>query len=407
MEKPIILVVGTRPDALKLIPVFKKLRQYGVPTLLCATNQHSTLLDQVLTLLDVQPDISLQVMKENQRLDYLTTAVLEKTTEFFIATKPRLVIVQGDTTSSFAAALAAYYLKIPIAHIEAGLRTNDIYSPFPEEINRVFISKVSSLHFAPTPLNVLNLTNDGVPQSHIFCVGNTIVDTLFHIRQKIKNGSIDIDQNIKNIVTLCAKENKKLVLLTTHRRESFSGGVSNILKAVVTCANKHPNLLFFFPTHPNPLVQKAIALSGISECPNVICSQPVPYQDLVYLLLSAGLVLTDSGGIQEEAVSMGKPVFILRDTTERIEAIWDGCGKLLGTNYQNIIDAIEDWYKETSKKKFSQRFTYGEGNASQRIIDVLLHMSGTFVLDTIDTTQKPHPLPVTTKQKYSSKGGSF
>lgn len=369
-SRPVIFVVGTRPDALKLIPVYKLLLQTGVPTLLCATNQHQELLDQVFRLFDCTPDIQLHVMKANQDLSYLTAAVLQKASEVFLETNPQLVVVQGDTTSSYAAALAAFYLKIPVAHVEAGLRTGDTSMPFPEELNRLFISKISALHFAPTPLNVMNLLREGVKQKNVFCVGNSIVDALFIIQKKIAHGSLLIDQSIKQAVELCKKNRQKIVLLTTHRRESFNGGISEILSAVADCAQKYPDLVFVFPVHPNPHVQQQLNMSNFASLKNILCCPPVSYQDLLFLLSSADWVMTDSGGIQEEAVSLGKRVMILRECTERVEALWEGLGKLTGTHYQTIVQVVDEWYGMTQMP--AHKFVYGDGKTAQRIVDVFL-----------------------------------
>lgn len=369
-RKPVIFIVGTRPDALKLIPVYKALKQTRVPTILCATNQHRHLLDQVFNLFDCTPDIELHVMKDNQNLSYLTATILQKTYDFFTATNPSLVVVQGDTTSGYAAALAAFYLKIPVAHVEAGLRTGDIYSPFPEEINRSYVAKISNLHFAPTPLNVLHLLNEGINRDRIFCVGNSIVDALFTIKEKINLGQITLSPHIMDIVQSCKQNNRRLILLTTHRRESFNGGIDNILKAVALSAKKYPDLLFVFPVHPNPHVKSAVDASSIESLKNVLCIPPVSYQDLVFLLSSSEWVMTDSGGIQEEAVSLGKRVMILREYTERIETVWEGMGKLTGTTIETIVNVVDEWHAATDA--LSQKFIYGDGNAAQKIVDVCL-----------------------------------
>jgi len=370
VEGTVIVVIGTRPDAIKLIPVYHQLKAAGVHTLLCATNQHRELLDHVCNLFNVIPDITLNVMKENQHLSYVTTAVLQKSTDLFAALKPRCVIVQGDTTSSFAAALAAYYLAIPVVHIEAGLRTGDIYSPFPEEINRSFITKISSLHFAPTPLNVLNLLQEGVPRNRIFCVGNTIVDALMDIKNKIEHGQLPVNSTVKTFVEMCSNMRKKLVVLTTHRRESFQGGIKRILEAVGLCAQKYPDMFVFFPAHPNPHVQYEIAQARLDQYFNIHCSKPLDYHDLVYLLSAAHFIITDSGGIQEEAISLGKRVIILRDYTERVETLWGGMGSLVGTDKQAIIQNIEACYN--TPKETPAQFIYGDGKTAQRIVTILL-----------------------------------
>jgi UDP-N-acetylglucosamine 2-epimerase (non-hydrolysing) len=370
MERPIIIVIGTRPDAIKLISVYQALKKHGIPTLLCATNQHRELLDQVLQIFHVTPDVELRIMKDNQGLDHVTATVLQKATELFLTAKPQLVIVQGDTSSSFAAALAAYYQNIPIAHVEAGLRTWDARAPFPEEINRTFITRLASFHFAVTPLNVLNLTKDGVSPHHIFCVGNTVVDALFSIKERIDSGTISVNQNIRSIVEMCKQTGKKIVLLTTHRRESFGGGITRILQAVTHCAQKHPDVFIFFPVHPNPNVYKDMAQTKIDSQPNVFCCQPIIYTDLIYLLTASQFILTDSGGILEEAVSLGKHVLILREKTERVEAIWDGMSKLVGTNIEAITKLFDKWLEPNNPTL--QRFTFGDGTTTQRIVDILI-----------------------------------
>jgi UDP-N-acetylglucosamine 2-epimerase (non-hydrolysing) len=383
----VILVIGTRPDAIKLIPVYKKLKQAGIPTLLCATNQHRELLDQVCNLFNVQPDVSLNVMIENQNLEHITSTVLHKCTELFSTSKPSVVIVQGDTTSSFAAALAAYYLSIPIAHVEAGLRTWDIHAPFPEEANRTFITTIASLHFAPTPLNLCNLLKEGVKPQRIFCVGNTVVDALFEINQNIEKGSIAISQNIRQYIETCKKNKHRIVLLTTHRRESFNGGLSRTLQAIIQSAQIYKDLSFFFPVHPNPHVQEEVEYSGIKRISNITCSPPLTYQDLCFILAATDFVITDSGGIQEEAVSLGKHVAILRDSTERIEATWDNIGVLVGTNKQKIMNTIESWHTKSSTSQ--PCFIYGDGTTAQRIVQILIDHFGLSAEERKPLTTKP------------------
>lgn len=368
MQELIVLVVGTRPDALKLIPVYQALVRNNIPALLCATNQHTDLLNPVFDLFKVTPDVSLHVMKENQTLEYLTSAVIEKIGALLTSVKAKFLVVQGDTTSSFAASLAAFYHKIPIAHVEAGLRTGNKYSPFPEEINRSFITPISSLHFAPTPLNALHLLRAGVEAGRIFCVGNTIVDALFFIKKEIENGVLAIQSSVKEMVNNCVKNDKKLVLLTTHRRESFDGGLLKIFKAVRLCVQKHPELFFCFPMHPNPHVRKAVEESGIGDLANVQCCQPLAYNDLIYVLSHASLVMTDSGGIQEEAISLGKQVLILRDYTERVEAIWEGLGVLVGTDTEAILAAVDAGINQPNQN--GNRFIYGSGCTAELIVKV-------------------------------------
>ncbi len=372
MEKPVIIVVGTRPDAIKLIPVYQELLRRRVSTLLCATNQHRELLDQVFTLFKITPDIELNIMKENQHLGYLTATVVQKCFDLFLSAKPQLVIVQGDTTSSFGAALAAYYLNIPVAHVEAGLRTGNIRSPFPEEMNRIFITRLSTLHFAPTPLNVLNLLNEGVPANSVFCVGNTVVDALSSIQQLLKDQQIVVDQGIVTLVDIAKKSHKKLILFTTHRRESFETGIAHILNAISECAQRFQDLFICFPVHPNPKVQALVAQSSISTMANVHCCPPLGYGDLIYLLQSCQFVVTDSGGLQEEALSLGKKVLVLREHTERVEALWTGASKLVGTDTNTIIATIQEWL--THPDTTNQQFIYGDGTAAQRIVQKIIDL---------------------------------
>lgn len=374
MRGPIVLVVGTRPDALKMVPVYKKLQQCGISCILYATHQHRSLLDDVLKLFDMKPDASAQIMHEGQTLAHIASTALKASFDFFTACKPSMVVVQGDTSSSFAAALAAFYLNIPIAHIEAGLRTGNLQAPFPEEANRRFITTISSLHFTPTPLNTLNLLHEGVDKKTTFCVGNTIVDTLFAIKQKIDTGLLEINPQVQKFIAHCRAENKRVVLFTMHRRESFAQGAARVLEAIIKSAQKHKEIEFIFPTHPNPHIQKIIADSGIRTISQIWCCPPLAYQDLVSVLYSAAFVITDSGGIQEEAGAFGKRVLVLRETTERIEAIWENKAMLVGTHQESIIQGIDTLSQETNSTQAS--FMYGDGKASDRIVKVFAQYFG-------------------------------
>lgn len=365
MEKPIVLVVGTRPDAIKLIPVYQALKRTGVHTILIATNQHRELLDQVFDLFNIVPDASLNVMKEDQELVYITTAVLEKITETFRAYQPSMLVVQGDTSSSFAASLASFYLNIPVAHVEAGLRTGNMRSPFPEEMNRAAIAPMSVLHFVPTPLNALHLVHEGIEHSKIVCVGNTVVDALFSIKKLLDNGEVSIDPALKDFIDRCKKETKKIITLTMHRRESFEHDMVVILQTIVRYAAQHPDIAIFFPVHPNPRVHQAALQAGVDKQSNIFCAPPLTYPNLMYLLMASDLVLTDSGGIQEESVSLGKPVFILRNHTERIEAVWEGVGVLIGSDVKKLEAMLQLWYE--ARDVHAPRFVYGDGHAAERI----------------------------------------
>lgn len=369
MERSVVVVVGTRPDAIKLIPVYNALKHAGLTTTLCATYQHRDLLDQVFDLFQTWPDVSLNIMQENQQLDYVVSSVLEKITAFFIQQKPSLVVVQGDTSSSLSAALAAYYLNIPVVHVEAGLRTGNTRSPFPEEINRVCIAKLSSIHCAPTPINMLTLLSEGVSHKQVYCVGNTIVDALMFIKKRISTGLILIDSPIQELMLNCFARHQRVVLFTMHRRESFDGGIQKVLTALKHFALAYPDLFFLFPIHPNPHVQHLVKESGIDRIENIHCCNPLSYKDLVYVLMHSWLVMTDSGGLQEEAVSLGKRVIVLRDHTERVEILWEGMGRLVGTDIQLIEKVLDEWYEDYTY--VDPLFIYGDGNVSVKIVDII------------------------------------
>lgn len=361
----ILTVVGTRPDAIKLLPVHIAAKAAGIESILCATAQHIGMLDQVLTLFDITPDYNLQVMQTNQDLFHVTTAILSKIKIILEEVRPDLVVVQGDTTTSFAAALAAFYLKIQVAHVEAGLRTGSIHAPFPEEMNRKFIGMVASYHFAATSLNVANLLGEGVDRTKIILTGNTVVDALHTIVGRIKNGLIPISSTLKDLILSLKMKNKRIVLLTAHRRESFDGGLLNIFNAVKEMALTFPELAFIYPHHPNPLVQKTITESGLETVPGIHLLPPLVYSDLVYCLLEAEWVATDSGGIQEEAISLGKPVVVLRTLTERIEGVWAGVAELAGTDTMTILECMKRVH--ATKPSFSSTNIYGDGQASKKI----------------------------------------
>ncbi len=369
--KPILIVVGTRPDAIKLIPLYQAFKQESYPVVLCATFQHDELLQQVFDLFGITPDIRLDVMKKDQSLSYLTAIILEKMHTVIQEVKPELVMVQGDTATAFAASLAAFYLKVPIGHVEAGLRTGNMQSPFPEEAYRCFISSIANYHFAPTSLNVANLIAEKIDHNRIFHTGNTVVDALLLVKEKIDAGSIHLNPAVKEIVHQSQQQNKKLILLTTHRRESFDGGLERIFSSIKKFANDHDDVLIFFPIHPNSNVHKAIQDSGLKNVSNIIFAQPVSYQDLVYLLIHAHWIMTDSGGIQEEAMSLGKKVIILRETTERMEGVWEGLGILTGTNENLLLNAMQKMYLTNSSSEIKLNTIYGDGQTSKKIASII------------------------------------
>lgn len=367
-EAPVLLIIGTRPEGIKMAPVYHALERAGIPTVVCSTMQHNQLLTEVLELFEITPDISLNIMRSGQDLFYLTQAVLQKTKETYRAIQPSLVLVQGDTTSSMAAAMAAFYLGISIGHVEAGLRTDDIQVPFPEEMNRRLISMISTYHFAPTPAAVANLLAHGVMQEKIFCTGNTVVDALYSIQEKINSRAVTIRSDIKNRVISSKQKGHDIALLTVHRRESFDGPLENILRTVKEWAMAHTDTDWFYPYHPNPRVVQAIRTIGLMDIPNLYLCEPVSYKELVYLLDVAAYVLTDSGGIQEEAVSLGKPVLVLREKTERMEGVLIGGAYVVGTDPEAIRVGME-WavsYPRRVKRELSH--VYGDGHAAERIV---------------------------------------
>lgn len=370
MTSPIVLIIGTRPEGIKMIPLYFAFKRLQIPIVLCSTDQHSDLLKEVYDLFGVVPDYQLDIMKPNQDLFYITEMTLQKLKIFFNKINPRLVLVQGDTTSSMTAALAAFYMNIPIGHVEAGLRTADINSPYPEEMNRRFISMVATYHFAPTALNVGNLLSEGIKRENIFCTGNTVVDALRIIKEQIANKEIALNENVMSVVQQCKLENKKIVLLTVHRRESFNGGIVRILTAIKEFALKNPEIFFFYPSHPNPNVLDAIDKVGIAKVPSLFLCRPLQYKDLVYLLINSDWVATDSGGIQEEAVSLGKPVLVLRDKTERIEGLWTDLATLVGTNHDAIIKAMNQCMHQSYLPTKASSI-YGTGYAADMIAKII------------------------------------
>jgi UDP-N-acetylglucosamine 2-epimerase (non-hydrolysing) len=370
MSKPIVLVIGTRAEAIKLIPLYVAFKKAKMHALLCATYQHLDLLDQVFEIFDVVPDFNLNIMKKNQDLFHITAAVLKKTKEVYLRVNPRLVLVHGDTTTTMVSALAAFYLNIPIGHVEAGLRTGNMKSPFPEEMNRKVVGQIADYHFAPTAFSCANLLSEGVNRENVFCTGNTIVDALFWMKDKINAGTLKIEKRVQQFVSKCKVENRKVVLLTAHRRESFNGGLLRIFNTIRKFAEKYSDVAIFYPVHPNPNVLRAVDQSGIEDVENIFVTKSVAYKELIYLLNSVDFVATDSGGIQEEAVSLGKRVLCLRDVTERMEGIWDGSEELVGTNENLMFAALEKFYA-ISDNHLPVSHVYGDGNACKRIVSIV------------------------------------
>lgn len=366
----VMLVVGTRPEGIKMMPLYFALKKAGHKPYLCSTTQHDDLLTEVFTQFEVKPDCELGVMQKEQDLFHIHTAVLERMKFVYEKIKPECVLVQGDTTTVMAAAMAAFYKEIPVAHIEAGLRTGDKHHPFPEEINREILGLVADYHFAPTSLAVANLLAEGKKRKDIFCVGNTGVDALRIMRDKIESGTIKIRADIEKAVAGCILSKQKMVLLTMHRRESLNGELESVLKAIKICAQNYPELFFFYPFHPNPKIIQTIESVGLDQIENIYLTEPVAYKDLVYLLDHSHFVATDSGGIQEEAVSLGKSVLVLRKNSERMEGVWAGAAQLVGTKQETVIHAITKMM-QTEKVGTLEKNLYGDGYTAQRIVRIL------------------------------------
>ena len=343
-----MLVFGTRPEAIKMAPLVKKFQEYPeqFETIVCVTGQHREMLDQVLTIFDIKPDYDLNIMKQGQDLYDVTARVLTGMRDVLKEAQPDVVLVHGDTTTSTAAALASFYQQIPVGHVEAGLRTHNIYSPWPEEMNRQITGRIATYHFAPTPLSKQNLLAEAVKEFDISVTGNTVIDALYMVVDKIKNDNA-LDSELNALLVKAGYDvnrlagGKKLVLITGHRRENFGDGFINMCSAIKTLTEKYPEVDFVYPMHLNPNVRKPIHevfgedLSGLS---NMFFIEPLEYLSFVYLMEKSTIVLTDSGGIQEEAPGLGKPVLVMRDTTERPEALEAGTVKLVGTNYDKIVN---------------------------------------------------------------------
>lgn len=381
--KKILLVFGTRPEAIKMAPLVKEFQKYSekFKTIVCVTGQHREMLDQVLHIFEIVPDYDLNIMKQGQDLYDVTARVLTGMRDVLKEVQPDVVLVHGDTTTSTAAALAAFYQQIPVGHVEAGLRTHNIYSPWPEEMNRQITGRIATYHFAPTPLSKKNLLVEGVKEEHIYVTGNTVIDALYMVVDKIKNNK-ELDTELENLLKRAGYDvnrlagGKKLVLITGHRRENFGDGFINMCTAIKDLTMKYPDVDFVYPMHLNPNVRKPIHQvfgEDLSNLGNMFFIEPLEYLSFVYLMEKSTIVLTDSGGIQEEAPGLGKPVLVMRDTTERPEALEAGTVKLVGTNYNRIVEEVSallenfEYYEKMSKAVNP----YGDGFACCRIIDFL------------------------------------
>lgn len=368
----VLLIIGTRPDCIKMAPVYFALKKEKIPTLLCSTDQHTDLLNDVADIFGLVPDYSLHIMKPAQDLFYITTRVLEELKALFAEIEPSLVVVQGDTTSAMAAALAAFYCKIPVAHVEAGLRTTTIFAPFPEELNRRVISLIASFHFAPTKLAENKLLEEHINADKIFNVGNTVVDSLQMIKQKIVVGELIPSKELVEQVTKAKDNNFTVMVLTAHRRESFAHGLKSIFSAVKKALELYPNLYIIYPTHPNPAIQNVLKEVQLHEMRNIFITKPLPYIDMVYLMSESNAILTDSGGLQEEGISLNKPVLVLRKETERMEGVLAGASILVGDDEATIVKEIGAFMQGCHTKRSVQHTAiYGDGTAGEQIASII------------------------------------
>ena len=378
--KKVMLVFGTRPEAIKMAPLVKEFRKHpdAFQTVVCVTGQHRQMLDQVLHLFEIAPDYDLNIMKQGQDLYDVTSRVLLGMRDVLEESNPDIVLVHGDTTTSTAAALAAFYRQIPVGHVEAGLRTHNIYSPWPEEMNRQITGRIASYHFAPTELSRKNLLAEGIADDRIFVTGNTVIDALHQVVAKISSSDAmraELDQVLLSAGydTKRLANGKRLVLITGHRRENFGGGFLSMCSAIKALNEKYPEMDFVYPMHLNPNVRRPIGeVFGETPPGNMFFIEPLDYLPFVYLMEKSYLVLTDSGGIQEEAPGLGKPVLVMRDTTERPEALEAGTVKLVGTDYDKIIDEVSrladdpDYYQSMSRAVNP----YGDGMGCERIVQI-------------------------------------
>ena len=381
--KKVMLVFGTRPEAIKMAPLIKEFQKYPNEflTVICVTGQHREMLDQVLNIFEIVPDYDLNIMKQEQDLYDVTAKVLTGIRDVLKEAEPDVVFVHGDTTTSMATALATFYQQIPVGHVEAGLRTHNIYSPWPEEMNRQLTGRIATYHFSPTLLSKQNLLNEGIGEDNIVVTGNTVIDALYMVVEKIKtdkklNSELELALNKAGYNVNRLQNEKKMVLVTGHRRENFGNGFISMCHAIRALREKYLEVDFVYPMHLNPNVRSAIHevfgdnFSGLS---NMFFIEPLEYLSFVCLMEKATVVLTDSGGIQEEAPALGKPVLVMRNTTERPEALEAGTAKLVGTNYDRIVNEVSalldnrDYYDQRSQAVNP----YGDGFACRRIVEVL------------------------------------
>ena len=380
-----MLVFGTRPEAIKMCPLVKEFQKHRdeFETIVCVTGQHREMLDQVLTIFDVKPDYDLNIMKQGQDLYDVTARVLTGMRDVFKACRPDVLLVHGDTTTSTAAALAAFYLQIPVGHVEAGLRTHNIYSPWPEEMNRQITGRIAEYNFAPTPLSEKNLLEEKA-QGKIYVTGNTVIDALHMVVDKLKNNA-ELTKEQNDILLKAGYDvnrlnaGKKLVLITGHRRENFGDGFIRMVTAMKDLSEKYPEVDFVYPMHLNPNVRKPIHEvfgTDLNNLGNFFFIEPLQYLEFVHLMSKATIVLTDSGGIQEEAPGLGKPVLVMRDTTERPEALKSGTVHLVGTDYDKIVTEVSTLLEDkVAYEKMSKAVNpYGDGESCKRIVGFFLNI---------------------------------
>lgn len=384
--KKVMLVFGTRPEAIKMCPLVKEFQKHTdtFETIVCVTGQHREMLDQVLGIFDVKPDFDLNIMKQGQDLTDVTARVLTGMRDVFKECKPDVVLVHGDTTTSTAAALAAFYAQIPVGHVEAGLRTHNIYSPWPEEMNRQVTGRIATYNFSPTKLSESNLKAEAA-LGEILITGNTVIDALHMVVEKLRNDEALRTKQDKVLADAGyyvsrLKDGKKLVLITGHRRENFGDGFISMCTAIKDLTEKYPDVDFVYPMHLNPNVRKPIHQvfgEDLSQLGNMFFIEPLQYLEFVHLMSMSTIVLTDSGGIQEEAPGLGKPVLVMRDTTERPEALDAGTVKLVGTNYDAIVNNVSELIDDAAKYEAMSKAVnpYGDGKACSRIVEFLSHKS--------------------------------
>jgi UDP-N-acetylglucosamine 2-epimerase (non-hydrolysing) len=377
--KRVLIVFGTRPEAIKMVPLIKEFEKFkdNFTTAVCVTAQHREMLDQVLNIFDIKPDFDLNIMKAGQDLHDITSRVILGMRDVIEDFKPHIVLVHGDTSTSFISALAAFYKQIPVGHVEAGLRTNDIYSPWPEEVNRQLTARIATFNFPPTELSKQNLLKENVKAANICVTGNTVIDVLHLVVNKIENNKLlqeSLKRDLLTVLGISSLDKNKIILITGHRRENFGQGFLNICEAIVNLAGKYLDVHFIYPVHLNPNVQKPV-YSLLEGFINIHLIEPQEYLSFVYLMSKSYLVLTDSGGIQEEAPGLGKPVLVMRDSTERPEAVEAGTVKLVGTNKATIVREISKLIEDSDYYNIMARANnpYGDGNASKRIVQHLMN----------------------------------